>query len=78
MNQTKYTIYWTFCGKPEMTVLHDLGQVLGFVEQTRKTPGYSAVTFCAENPDQVGKPGVDSIMDGRTPDGVEYTWTKRR
>lgn len=26
----------------------------------------------------VGKFGVDSIVDGQCPDGVEYTWMKRR
>lgn len=26
----------------------------------------------------VGKFGVDSIKDGVCPDGVEYTWVKRR
>jgi hypothetical protein len=26
----------------------------------------------------VGKFGVDSIVDGQCPDGVEYSWMKRR
>lgn len=26
----------------------------------------------------VGKFGVDSIKDGKCPDGVEYSWVKRR
>lgn len=26
----------------------------------------------------VGKFGVDTIEDGKCPDGVEYTWMKRR
>ena len=26
----------------------------------------------------IGKFGVDSIKEGLCPDGVEYTWTKRR
>jgi hypothetical protein len=26
----------------------------------------------------VGKFGVDSVVDGKCPDGVDYTWMKRR
>ena len=26
----------------------------------------------------VGKFGVDSIIDGKCPDGIDYTWKKRR
>lgn len=48
------------------------------VEEMRKCPGYSAVTFCSENVDQVGSPGVDSVVDGVLPDGSEYSWVKRR
>jgi hypothetical protein len=31
-----------------------------------------------EHSDNVTKPGVDGIVDGKTPDGEEYTWRKRR
>jgi hypothetical protein len=31
-----------------------------------------------ENPNQVGKMGVDSVEDGKLPSGEEYTWKMRR
>jgi len=34
------------------------------------------VTMVAEDPNQVGKSGVDSIVDGKCPDGVAYDWNK--
>ena len=40
--------------------------------------GNRFVTIASENPDSVGKAGVDEIVDGVLPDGTEYTWRKRR
>lgn len=39
--------------------------------------GNRFVTIASENPDSVGKPGVDSIVDGKCPDGIQYDWNKR-
>ena len=36
------------------------------------------VTIKGSTYDIVGKFGVDSIVDGVCPDGVDYTWMKRR
>ena len=36
------------------------------------------VTITGGGYDIVGKFGVDSIIDGKCPDGVDYTWKKRR
>lgn len=40
--------------------------------------GMRFVTMVSENPDQVGKSGVDAVVDGKLPDGLDYTWKKRR
>lgn len=40
--------------------------------------GMTFVTMVAQDPNCVGKMGVDSIEDGMCPDGVEYSWRKRR
>lgn len=78
MNETTYTIYWMVDHEPQFKKTPDMGYALKWMEYLRKNPKYSAITFCSENVDQVGKPGVDSIVDNKTPDGVEYTWVKRR
>lgn len=38
--------------------------------------GMTFVTMVAEDPDQVGKPGVDEVKDGKCPDGIAYDWNK--
>jgi hypothetical protein len=50
---------------------------LSISEQMRRA-GMRFVTTVSENPDAVGKAGVDSIVGGVLPDGTEYTWKKRR
>jgi hypothetical protein len=34
------------------------------------------VTMVSENPNSVGKSGVDEVKDGKCPDGVAYDWNK--
>ena len=38
----------------------------------------SFVTMVSEDPNSVGKPGVDSVIDGVLPDGNIYEWKMRR
>jgi hypothetical protein len=80
MNKTQYTIYWTICDGKTATSCNtdDLSEALRITEGLRKNPQCSRIAWCSENVDQVGNPGVDSIKDGKTPDGEEYTWVKRR
>lgn len=49
----------------------EMGAALKWMENLRKD-GMLHVVMSSENPDSVGKPGVDSIVDGKTPDGVPY------
>jgi hypothetical protein len=50
---------------------------LGVTEIFRNR-GMRFVTMVSENPDQVGKSGVDAVVNGKLPDGFDYTWKKRR
>ena len=36
------------------------------------------VTISGNGMEIVGRFGADSIVDGKCPDGVDYTWMKRR
>jgi hypothetical protein len=38
--------------------------------------GNHFVVSASEMADSVGKPGVDSVKDGKTPDGHDYDWSK--
>jgi hypothetical protein len=71
-----FKIYWTdanaqACSQDEAM----LTQALDIVK-ARRDAGHSFVTMVAEDPSHVGKPGVDAVVDGKTPDGQDYDWSK--
>jgi hypothetical protein len=43
-----------------------------------RSVGMAYVAMASENPNQVGKMGVDSVEDGHLPSGEAYTWKMRR
>lgn len=53
----------------------ELTKVLASAEAHRKL-GHSHVCISAELNEHVGGFGVDTIADGKTPDGATYDWTK--
>lgn len=71
-----FKIYWTSadntaCSQDEA----QLTQALDIVK-ARRDAGYTFVTMVAEDPQHIGKPGVDAVVDGKTPDGQDYEWSK--
>lgn len=71
-----FKIYWTdHSGHPQAQDETQLPAALKFVEDKRRE-GMSFVTMVADNPDHVGKPGVAAIENGKTPDGLDYDWSK--
>ena len=71
-----FKIYWTgthgeACSQDEPL----LTLALDIVKQQRDA-GHRFVTMVAEDPSHVGKPGVDAVVDGKTPDGQDYEWSK--
>lgn len=53
----------------------EMGKALKDMEEMRRE-GMRHVTISAELAGSVGKPGVDTIKDGKTPDGQVYDWSK--
>lgn len=80
MNKTRYTIYWmnTVTNTPMVTHTENLSECMIVMETLRNSVDSKHIAMCAELQDQVGRPGVDEVKDGKTPDGVSYTWVKRR
>ena len=72
-----FKIYYTdpVSGDSHGHELESLTEALRYAEGFRKL-GMIYVTMVSENPDSVGKAGVDSIVDGLCPDGVAYDWNK--
>lgn len=71
-----FKIYWTdhhaqVHGEETPDLTHAL-----LLAKRQRDAGHSFVTMVSENPQHVGKPGVDTIVDGKTPDGQDYDWSK--
>lgn len=76
---TLYTIYWMDQdNNPYAFQTSDLLESLAKTKELRENKFCFNVTMCSTNTDMVGKFGVDQVKDGKTPDGVEYSWVKRR
>jgi hypothetical protein len=56
-----------------LTVCDTLDQAMGFAKTVN-----SFVTIKGGEMEIVGVFGADTIKDGKCPDGVDYTWKKRR
>jgi hypothetical protein len=52
-----------------------LSQALILCASARES-GHRMVTMVAEDLNQVGKPGVAGVENGKLPDGSDYDWTK--
>lgn len=74
-----FRVYYTdpVTGWPHAHNVDTLNQALEYTEGFRKV-GMAFVTMVCEDPNQIGKPGVDSIKDGILPDGLEYVYKGRR
>ena len=75
-----YKVYWTLIPSKEVhsVEIDDLQEALLHTKTLRATSHCQYVAMVAENPDQVGKMGVDSVVDGKLPSGEDYTWKMRR
>ncbi len=71
-----FKIYWTDHDRQahgqETTLLVQALQIT----KEKRDAGYAFVTMVSENPQHVGRPGVDAVVDGKTPDGQDYDWSK--
>lgn len=56
----------------------EMSSALAFMNILRQNKNNQFVTFASQNSNSIGKPGVDTITDGKLPDGSAYTWMKRR
>ena len=74
-----YKIYYTnpltnecyFQDENELTI------ALAVVNKCR-VDGMIFVTLVSENPNSIGLPGAEVIVNGKLPNGLDYTWKKRR
>ena len=72
-----FKVYWSYAKEAYSRDFVSMTDALAECESLRKH-GRRFVTMVSEHADQVGYPGVDAVVNGVCPDGVEYSWTKRR
>lgn len=78
MKNTTYKVYWT-APDGQACSRDYLEMTAALTEANRlRNIGRAYVAMCSENPNQVGKMGVDGVENGRLPGGETYTWSKRR
>ena len=76
-----YMVFWIDSNgeaKNEYFQDNEMTKALNFMNELRKDDSNQFVTYCSQNANSVGKPGVDTVKDGKLPDGSAYTWMKRR
>jgi hypothetical protein len=71
-----FKIYWTGVNNEACSQNEELLTDALEIVKEKRDAGYSFVTMVAEDPNQVGKPGVDAVVNGKTPDGQIYEWSK--
>lgn len=80
MPTTSYVVFWMQHGQAMcISDIESLSATLRITKEVRDGAygdGCTHVTMSCENIDQVGKMGVDAVVDGKTPDGHVYDWNK--
>lgn len=70
-------IFWFRSGpRCEFYLPEEMSQALSRMNDIRKDPENEFVGFVSQDSNCVGKRGVDSVQDGKTPDGHSYEWSK--
>jgi hypothetical protein len=73
-----YRVYWTAADGSARSEDY-VEMVAALTEANRlRNEGRAYVVMASENPNQVGRMGVDSVEDGHLPSGEAYTWKMRR
>lgn len=79
---THYKIYFTLDGTVNFLDETDLTLALKDCEnlraRRRSGENISHISMSCEDSNMIGQQGVDTVENGKTPDGVDYSWKKRR
>jgi hypothetical protein len=73
-----YRVYWT--AEDGSARSEDYVEMVAALTEANRlrNEGRAYVVMASENPNQVGRMGVDSVEDGHLPSGEAYTWKMRR
>jgi hypothetical protein len=68
-----YKVEWTAGGVARERECSDLAEAMNFAKEID-----CLVAIKGNGMEVIGLFGADGVADGKCPDGVEYTWKKRR
>jgi hypothetical protein len=73
-----YRVYWT--AEDGSARSEDYVEMVAALTEANRlrNEGRAYVVMASENPNQVGRMGVDSVENGHLPSGEAYTWKMRR
>jgi hypothetical protein len=73
-----YKVYWT--AEDGSARSEDYVEMVAALTEANRlrNEGRAYVVMASENPNQVGRMGVDSVENGHLPSGEAYTWKMRR
>jgi len=70
-------VFYLSAGLPQCVRFKDTQMTEALAQcQLFRNMGHDHVTMSSQLEGNVGQMGVDSVQDGKTPDGHEYTWSK--
>jgi hypothetical protein len=75
MNKTEFMVYWVNAEYKPSTCsacFDSMSGALKLMEVLRKNPENRFITMASESVDNVGKLGVDSVVDGKCADGGDF------
>ena len=77
IKETTFKVYWTYGTESYGEEFKDMAAALAQCQSLRRS-GRSFVTMVSEDPNRIGHMGVDSVEQGKLPNGDIYHWKKRR
>lgn len=73
MNKSEYMVFFVDAGfGVNGEHFSDMPTALNFMQELRKIPNVTFITMASENSENVGKMGVDSVIDGKCADGGDF------
>lgn len=72
-------VYWSDVEFTPFSIKFNDSELSAALKKTEalRSEGLIHVSISSELQSCVGKPGVNSVQDGKNPDGSDYTWSKQ-
>ena len=74
MNKTEYVVYWIseLDDTASSNWTDNMTEALAFMQMLRANSNNKFISMASESVENVGKLGVDTVVDGKCPDGGDF------